>query len=59
MERPVVVVIGTAVLCVLAVSQFKKIYFDYNLLNMQSKGLPAVVYERKLINSAGKSVRVS
>jgi uncharacterized protein len=32
------------------------LYFDYNLLNMQSDGLPAVVFEKKLINSANKSV---
>src|SRR6185436_16166008 len=31
-------------------------YFDYNLLNLQSKGLPAVTFEKKLISSAEKSV---
>ena len=36
--------------------QFKKVYFDYDLLNMQSKGLPAVAYEQKLIKSTPKSV---
>ena len=46
----------TLTLCLLAVSQFKKVYFDYNLLNMQSKGLPAVIFERKLIDSSSKSV---
>jgi hypothetical protein len=30
--------------------------FDYNLLNLQSRGLPAVVLEKKLIESAEKSV---
>ncbi|HON08927.1 MAG TPA: MMPL family transporter, partial [Verrucomicrobiota bacterium] len=30
--------------------------FDYNLLNMQSHGLPAVKYEKKLISSTPKSV---
>ncbi|MBP7827814.1 MAG: MMPL family transporter [Verrucomicrobia bacterium] len=43
-------------LCVLAAFQARKIYFDYNLLNMQSAGLPAVVFEKKLIGSADKSV---
>jgi len=36
--------------------QAQKVRFDYNLLHMQSQGLPAVEYEQKLINSAGKSV---
>ena len=54
--RPVWVLVVTAVLTVLALSQFWRVYFDYNLLNMQSAGLPAVVYEKKLIDSASKSV---
>jgi len=33
-----------------------RIQFDYNLLNLQSKGLPAVVYEHKLIQGANRSV---
>jgi hypothetical protein len=42
-----------------------KVYFDYNLLNMQSEGLPAVEFEKKLVyarnsvassNEAPKSV---
>src|ERR1019366_8894001 len=46
----------TLVLCAAAATQIHKLYFDYNLLHMQSKGLPAVVYEQDLINSADKSV---
>ncbi len=46
----------TLVLSLLAVSQFHKIYFDYDLLHMQSRGLPAVVFEQKLIDSTPKSV---
>jgi predicted RND superfamily exporter protein len=56
LERPVVVSVVIGVTSLLAAWQAKKVYFDYNLLNMQSKGLPAVVYEQKLINSADKSV---
>ena len=56
LRRPVAIVLVTSALCVLALSQFYKVHFDYDLLNMQSKGLPAVVYEQKLINSADKSV---
>jgi predicted RND superfamily exporter protein len=50
------VIVVTAALCLVSWSQFSRVYFDYNLLNMQSPGLPAVVYERKLIDSAQKSV---
>jgi hopanoid biosynthesis associated RND transporter like protein HpnN len=56
LERPGLVIGTTATLCALCFTQFPKVYFDYNLLNMQSKGLPAVVYEKKLIDSASKSV---
>ena len=54
--RPRFVLIMTLALCVAAVIPARKVYFDYNLLNMQSEGLPAVVFEKKLINSANKSV---
>ncbi len=56
LRRPVIVVAVVAICCGLAALEFRRVYFDYNLLNMQSKGLPAVVFERKLIDSAGKSV---
>jgi hypothetical protein len=44
------------VVSVAAAIEARKVFFDYNLLNMQSAGLPAVVYEQKLIDSADKSV---
>jgi hopanoid biosynthesis associated RND transporter like protein HpnN len=56
LRRPVTVIIAVGVLCGLAVLQTRRVHFDYNLLHMQSKGLPAVVFEHKLIASAGKSV---
>lgn len=56
LQRPVMVTVVIAVISVMAAWQAKKVYFDYNLLNMQSQGLPAVVYEQKLIDSADKSV---
>jgi hopanoid biosynthesis associated RND transporter like protein HpnN len=56
LQRPMLVSAVIGVTCVLAAWQAQKVYFDYNLLNMQSKGLPAVVYEQKLIDSADKSV---
>ena len=56
LERPVLVMAVVGVLCVLALTQAHKVFFDYNLLNMQSAGMPAVVFEQKLIDSADKSV---
>jgi hopanoid biosynthesis associated RND transporter like protein HpnN len=56
LQRPVWVIGITLALCVLSGSQLYKVYFDYNLLNMQSAGLPAVEYEEKLIQSTPKSV---
>jgi hopanoid biosynthesis associated RND transporter like protein HpnN len=56
LQRPVLVtllIVGTSAAAALAA---RKVYFDYNLLNMQSADLPAVVYEQKLIDSADKSV---
>jgi predicted RND superfamily exporter protein len=51
MRRPGWVVIATLALCGAAVTQFHKVYFDYNLLNMQSKGLASVAYAKKLLYS--------
>jgi uncharacterized protein len=56
LERPGLVIGVTTAACLLAVTQIPKAYFDYNLLNMQSKGLPAVEFQRKLISEASKSV---
>jgi hopanoid biosynthesis associated RND transporter like protein HpnN len=58
LQRPVWVGGVTLALCALAFSQVarRKVHFDYNLLNMQSAGLPAVVFEEKLIESTPKSV---
>ena len=56
LRRPVLVTVLTVAFCGLALSQFPKIFFDYNLLNMQSAGLPAVKFEEKLIRSVTDSV---
>ncbi len=56
LERPVWVVAATLVITVLAASQLPKLKFDYDLLNLQSAGLPAVEYEKKLLNAADKSL---
>lgn len=56
LDRPGLMIVITCVLSLLAAIKLPQVHFDYNLLNMQSKGLPAVVFEKKLINSASKSV---
>jgi len=56
LNRPGTVLAVTAGLCALSFARFDRVYFDYNLLNMQSAGLPAVVFEKKLINTASNSV---
>ncbi len=51
------VTVGLAVAAgLLAGSYLPRIRFDYNLLHLQSKGLPAVRYEHKLIEGANRSV---
>ena len=56
LRRPGIVVLAGIVLCALSLTQITKVRFDYNLLNMQSRGLSAVVFEKKLIENASKSV---
>src|SRR6266478_3909564 len=56
LQRPVMVTVITLCFCAAAATQLTKVHFDYNLLHMQSKGLPAVEFEEKLIQSASKSV---
>ncbi len=56
LDRPGLVMGATLTVSVLAALQMGKVGFDYNLLHMQSEGLPAVEFEKKLILGAGKSV---
>lgn len=56
LERPWLTAGLALALTVLAVAGARNVTFDYNLLNMQSAGLPAVVFQKKLIHSADKSV---
>jgi hopanoid biosynthesis associated RND transporter like protein HpnN len=55
LDRPFTVIGITLVLCVFAAIEARKVYFDYNLLNMQSKGMPAVIFEHKLIDASNKT----
>jgi uncharacterized protein len=56
LRRPVVMLGLTASLCLLAATQVGRVGFDYNLLNLQTKDLPAVVLEQRLIQSTDRSV---
>jgi hopanoid biosynthesis associated RND transporter like protein HpnN len=56
LDRPGWVAGLTVALTVLAAVRLGKVEFDYNLLHMQSHGLPAVITEQKLIAAASKSV---
>lgn len=49
LQRPVLVLVITAALCALALSQAQKVTFDYNLEKLQSAELTSVVFERKLL----------
>jgi hopanoid biosynthesis associated RND transporter like protein HpnN len=55
LDRPILVSVVTIALCGLAATQVSKTYFDYDLLNLQSAGLPSVEFEKELIG-ADKSV---
>jgi uncharacterized protein len=56
LERPILVSAITLGLCLVSLWKASRVPFDYNLLHMQSKNLPAVEFEKKLIDSAGQSV---
>lgn len=56
LARPRAVLMLAALLTVAGGFAARRLHFDYNLLNMQSPGLPAVVFQHKLIDGAGKSL---
>ncbi len=56
LKRPrAVLVCGTA-LTLVAVAQFPRLHFDYNLLHLQTEGLPAVDLGAKLMRSGSQSL---
>jgi hopanoid biosynthesis associated RND transporter like protein HpnN len=55
LQRPVLVTLIVATLCAVAAIEARKVYFDYNLMELQSRSLPSVVFEQKLTH-ADKSV---
>jgi len=56
LRRPVVTTLVIAGLTLAALIPARTVKFDYNLLNMQSEGLPAVMFQHKLIESSPRSV---
>jgi hopanoid biosynthesis associated RND transporter like protein HpnN len=54
--RPVWVIAITASLCLAALWAGRKVYFDYNLIKMQSPSLSSVEFEQTLLDSADKSL---
>ncbi len=56
LRRPVLVIGAIVVLSALAIIPSLRVRFDYNLLHMQSSGLPAVIFQDKLIHSSTRSV---
>lgn len=56
LKKPSRVILVVSVLTVVSLYFLQKVGFDYNLLNLQSHGLPAVEWEKKLISSTPKSV---
>ncbi len=57
LERPVGTIVATIGLSVLCTTQVPRIFFDYNLLHLQSADLPAVQYQDKLLHAATKMNR--
>lgn len=56
LQRPWWITLGGLAVSALCFTQFTRVPFDYDLRNMQSAGLPAVVYEKKLMDSTPRSV---
>jgi uncharacterized protein len=56
LRRPVLLIGLVVVLCFLAWRPAGRVEFDYNLLNLQTRDLPAVALERKLIETTDRSV---
>ena len=56
LDRPVLMLGLTATLCLAAWFGARKVYFDYNLIKMQSPSLSSVVFEQTLLDSADKSL---
>jgi uncharacterized protein len=56
LNRPRLVLALAGTFTLFCLAQFPKVHFDYNLLNLQSRELPAVQTEQKLIAASSQSV---
>jgi hopanoid biosynthesis associated RND transporter like protein HpnN len=54
-DHPRVVLTLAVLLALLAAWGATRVKFDYNLLNLQSKGTESVVWERRVVETAGRS----
>lgn len=55
LDRPWTVIGITVALTLLCIPGLLRLRFDYNLLNLQSANLPAVIFEKKLLETSDKS----
>jgi hypothetical protein len=51
LQRPALVIGITVALCAVAALEARKVYFDYNLIELQSPSLPSVVFALKLTHA--------
>jgi hopanoid biosynthesis associated RND transporter like protein HpnN len=56
LRRPTLVIITITIISAACIWPTQKIRFDYNLLHMQSAGMPAVAFQDKLITSSSRSL---
>jgi hypothetical protein len=56
LRRPITTIVCVGALSALFFIPARRVKFDYNLLHMQSAGLPAVIFQEKLLQSSTKSV---
>lgn len=54
-RRPAFLLAAAALLTVAVAPFARKVFFDFNLLNLQAKGIESVEYERKLITESDES----
>jgi len=54
-SHPKSVVIGAVVITTLSAVFMSRVFFDYNLLNLQAKGTESVVWEKKILNHSQRS----
>jgi len=52
---PKTVMSAAAIATVLSLLALRSLYFDYNLLNLQAAGTESVIWERRIVETAGRS----